>query len=376
MQTKTHTQTWMYLVGNSAIKRLLLKGDHTMFQRILVPLDGSSRSERAIAVAARLARASGGAIILVRVVNKSNAFWLGKGQATILAERVIQDDVFSADQYLTVIAASPELQDVPTETLVHVGSTIPAILDAANTSKADLILLCSHGYTGLTRRIMGSVAQKLAREAPIPVLVLRDDGSVPGELLSGTTRPLRALVPLDGSAQAKSALEPAAYVIAALAGNTQGALHLMRIVQPVNTTIEEGGMLTASEKARKYLSMTAGHIREGYVAPAVARFNLAVTWSVAVDSYVAETLINAAETVATPEWGEMLGDIDIIALASRGHNGFQRWVMGSVTEHILLDTKLPLLVVPPDWQHKIAGNGQDEGEGISEMHLPEAVSIS
>ena len=121
--------------------------------------------------------------------------------------------------------------------------------------------------------------------------------------------------------------------------------------------------------------MTAGHIREGYVTPAIAKFNLAVTWSVAVDTYVAETLINPSEPVATPEWGEMVGDIDVIALASRGHNGFQRWVMGSVTERILLDTKLPLLVVPPDWQHRTVENVQDEEERIIELLLAEAVSI-
>lgn len=346
-----------------------------MFQRILVPLDGSSRAERAVPVAARLARASGGTVILVRVVSKSNPLWPGRGQSTVQAQRAVQDDVFSANQYLSGISASPDLQDVHTELVALVGSTIPAILDVADISGADLIMLCSHGYTGLTRRIMGSVAQKLAREATVPVLVLREDGPVPGEMLPGTTRPLRALVPLDGSAQAKSALEPAAYVIAALTGPTPGALHLMRVVQPVTATLEEGGMLTASEKARRYLSMTADHLREGYVAPAIAKLNLAVTWSVAVDTYVAETLIRSAEPVAAPAWGEMVGDIDVIALATRGRDGLQRWVMGSVTERILLDTKLPLLVVPPEWQHKIAGNEQEKERGITELHLPEAVSI-
>ena len=346
-----------------------------MFQRILVPLDGSSRAERAIPVAARLAHASSGSVILVRVVSKSNPLWPGRGQATILAQRVIQEDVFSADQYLSDIAASPDLQDVSIETVVHVGSTIPAILAVADTSEADLIMLCSHGYTGMTRRIMGSVAQKLARETPVPVLVLREDGPVPGELPPGTTRPLRALVPLDGTAQAKTALEPAAYVIAALAGTAQGALHLMRVVQPVSASIEEGGMLTASDKARRYLSVTADHLREGYVAPAITKLNLAVTWSVAIDTYVAGTLVKAAEFVAVPEWGEMVGDIDVIALATHGRDGLQRWVTGSVTERILLGTKLPLLIVPTQWQRKTVEHEQEEGRRITELFLPTAVSI-
>jgi nucleotide-binding universal stress UspA family protein len=346
-----------------------------MFQRILVPLDGSSRAERAIPVAARLAHASRGTVILVRVVSKSNPLWPGRGQATTLMQRVVQEDVFSAGQYLKDIAASPELQDVPIKTVVHVGSTIPVILDVADASEGDLIILCSHGYTSMTRRIMGSVAQKLVREAPVPVLVLREDGPVPCELPPGTTRSLRALVPLDGSAHAKAALEPAAYLIAALADPAPGTLHLVRVVQPVTANIQAGGMLTESEKVRRYLSATAEHIYEGYVAPAVAKLNLAVTWSVAVDTYVAETLVKMAEHGAAPEWGEIVGDIDVIALATHGRDSLQRWVMGSTTERILLGTKLPLLVVPPQWQHKTVENEQEEGRGITELLRPSAVSI-
>ena len=181
----------------------------------------------------------------------------------------------------------------------------------------------------------------------------------------------RILVPLDGSSRAERAIP----VAARLARASAGTVILVRVVQTMTAPIEEGGMLTASEKGRRYLSMTADHLREGFVAPAIAKLNLAITWSVAVDMYVAETLIRAAEPVAAPEWGEMVGDIDVIALATHGRDGLQRWVMGSVTERILLDTKLPLLVVPPEWQHKTAGNEQQKERGITELHLPEAVSI-
>ena len=133
------------------------------------------------------------------------------------------------------------------------------------------------------------------------------------------------------------------------------ALHSINYYVKHSITVETG-LKRLPLFARTCATGWLGTSEIGYVAPAIEKFNLAVTWSVAVDTYVAETLINEAETVTTPEWGEMLGDIDVIALASRGHNGgFQRWVMGSVTE---LDTKLPLLVVPPDWQSKAAENEQ------------------
>ena len=129
-------------------------------------------------------------------------------------------------------------------------------------------------------------------------------------------------------------------------------------------------MLTASAKARHYLRATAEHIREGFVAPAVSKLNLDVTWSVAVDTYVAETLIRTAENAEASEGGdEVLGDCDLIALATHGRYGLQRWVRGSVTEQVLRDTKLPLLVVPSAVQRMPARKEQTEEEdmGIREQ---------
>lgn len=333
-----------------------------MFRRILIPLDGSTRAERAIPVAARLARASGGSVILVRVVSKLSSLWPSVTERTTLAQQVVAADITEAERYLASIAASSELEGIPTESVIRFGPTVSTLLVVADASQADLIVLCSHGYTSVMHRIMGSVAQKLAREAPVPVLVLREDGPVPGEAHPGAKRPLRVLVPLDGSAHAKAALEPAAYLLAALAGPASGILHLVRVVQPVTTDIEEGGMLTASAKARRYLSATAEHIREGYVAPVVARLNLDVTWSVAVDTYVAETLVRTAENAEASEEDEMLSDCNLIALATHGRDGLQRWVMGSVTERVLRDTKLPLLIVPPREQHVPARSEQTKEE--------------
>ncbi len=340
-----------------------------MFQRILVPLDGSLRAERAIPVAARLARASGGSIILMRVMSKSSSLWPSVMLRTSLAQRNVDNELAEVEQYLSAIATSPDLEGIPTELEARFGPTVSSILVVADATQSDMIVLCSHGYTGITRRIMGSVAEKLAQEAEVPVFVLRDEGPVPGEPLPNSTRPLRVLVPLDGSAQAKYALEPAAFLISALANPAPAILHLLRVVQPVNASIEEGGMLTATEKAKRYLRATADHIREGFVAPAVAKLGLVVTWSVAVDTYVAESLIRAAENAEIVEEPEGLSGSDVIALATNRRDGLQRLVIGSVTERILLSTKLPLLIVPLLSQHiPIQSEQTEEGDmGIKEQ---------
>jgi nucleotide-binding universal stress UspA family protein len=144
----------------------------------------------------------------------------------------------------------------------------------------------------------------------------------------------------------------------------------------VTTNIEEGGTLAASAKARRYLSATAEHIREGFVAPAVAKLNLDVTWSVAVDTYVAESLISTAGNAEASKGTEVLGDCDVIALATHGRYGLERWVMGRVTEQVLRDTKLPLLVVPPPVQRMPVRNEQTEEEdmGIRERGTPAVFS--
>src|SRR5262245_52064083 len=114
-----------------------------MFQRILVPLDGSSRAERAIPVAARIARACGGAIILVRAVSTATEFWPPTEPA--LAQAVMDEGLTEAKQYLAVVRTGKELSAVPTEMIALRGSAAMSILAVAHSSRADLIVLCSHG---------------------------------------------------------------------------------------------------------------------------------------------------------------------------------------------------------------------------------------
>ena len=82
-------------------------------------------------------------------------------------------DLAEAERYLGGVTTSPELEGVPTESVVRFGPTVSTILAVAAASQADLIAMCSHGYTGFKRRIMGSVAERVVRLAPCPVLTVR-----------------------------------------------------------------------------------------------------------------------------------------------------------------------------------------------------------
>src|SRR6266516_3491997 len=167
-----------------------------MFKRILVPLDGSTRAERALPIAARIARAADGSVILVQVATLPATY------STYLASsaytEAIETELKNAEDYLNALANSKLLAGIETETKALFGAVAQTILSVACSYSADLIVMSSQGKTGLKRWVLGSVAQKIARHSPLPVLVLHESGPLPvGSHRDG--RPFRALVPLDGS---------------------------------------------------------------------------------------------------------------------------------------------------------------------------------
>jgi nucleotide-binding universal stress UspA family protein len=321
----------------------------SMFKRILVPLDGSPRAECAIPVAARLARASGGSITFLRVVSTTiNAAWFAM-ESPLLMQETFEVYRAKATDYLTAIAQSPDLTRVEISLEVLAGGPAQAILSAVDSNKVDLIIICSHGDTGLKRWVLGSVAQKVARYSPVPVLVLREGGSLPADSSKRDVHPLQVLVPLDGSSLAEMALTPAGQLSAALSAPAHGALHLVRVLHlPSMYEYGQEDSLAEAKKqsmlqAHAYLGAVEQHLREG----SLAGLKLQVTSSVVVDTDVASTLIGVAEVSEDMEDIEGFKACDAIAMATHGRSGPKRWMMGSVTERILGTTKLPLLIVRP-----------------------------
>ena len=145
-----------------------------MFERILVPLDGSPRAEQAIPVATQIARASGGSVILLQVVSPPIDYGGGLTQTPLMTEQVIETELAMSSGYLDRVTKARELAEIETTTEVMFGLPAQDILAIAESRSVDLIVMCSHGRTGFTRWVLGSVAQKIAHHCPVPLLVLRE----------------------------------------------------------------------------------------------------------------------------------------------------------------------------------------------------------
>ncbi len=201
-----------------------------MFSRIFVPLDGSERAAQALPVAAKVARAEGATLILAQVLSAAAEFlpYVMAG----LEPSMLGADEEGATNYLSSLMTLPETRGLSAEIEVHAGRAPSMLLDLARSKHADLIVLTSHGHTGLTNWALGSVSQKIVRHAEVPVLLLPGDGPLPVTASPQLERPLRALVALDGSPAAEEALGPALQLAVALAAPGPAALHLERVARP------------------------------------------------------------------------------------------------------------------------------------------------
>jgi nucleotide-binding universal stress UspA family protein len=138
-------------------------------ETILVPLDGSTLAEGALPRAAELAGEGNARLLLVRATH--TAVFTG-GDLVDAQVRVIAE----AEAYLAVVATRMRaLGAKDVRTSVWYGDAAPAIIDAAAFNHVDLIVMMSHGRSGLGRLVLGSVAESVLRGTTTPILLLRDN---------------------------------------------------------------------------------------------------------------------------------------------------------------------------------------------------------
>ena len=289
-----------------------------MFERILAPLDGSPEAAHAVPLVARLARLLGGSVIILQALDTVTE--VTKYVGAPLSAYTITSDTEGARAYLDGVATIIADEGVSVETETRTGNVGETIVEVAREKNADSIILTSHGRTGILERLLGGIAEHVSRDATVPVLLLRagEEHTLIGA--DGDGRSVRALLPLDGSAAAESALVPALFLVAALSTPEPGTLHLVRVVA-------HGQDVSAAES---YLSALAERMQ----AATPEGLKLEVTWSTSSAESVEDELIALAD------------GYDLVALTKPEATG--RRALGDTIEKLLGNVKLPMLIVPPD----------------------------
>ena len=153
-----------------------------MYSQVLVPLDGSEVSERALPHAQNLAAAFGARVHLLQVISLSHEYEVyhgaGEGGLTAtgysieMAEQITAARQTRAEEYLKATAARLEANGIHVQTSVRQGSTLDHITNFVAENGIDLIVMSTHGRSGLQRFFIGSVTDRVIRFSHVPVLAI------------------------------------------------------------------------------------------------------------------------------------------------------------------------------------------------------------
>ena len=292
-----------------------------MFNPIVIPLDGSELAERALAPARALAQYGLGELRLVRVATpRQRLVPDGAGFGALFPDQSLIEARAESTDYLADLQAASVPETPSLHTDVRDGDVAGEIVDSARHAQAQLIVMSSHGYSGIRRWLLGSVAEKVLYAAPCPVWIVR-----------ASNPPEHILITLDGSLLAEEVLLPALSVARCFGSKVT----LLRVVSEIDgpdiqalDTYERGlGRRFVDQiyqEATAYLSLLA----EAHTAG-----DLQITTAVR-SGPAAENILEYADG----------HDSDLVAMTTHGLTGLRRWIYGSVTHKVLDQLPVSMLV--------------------------------
>ena len=293
-----------------------------MLRSIIVPLDGSPLAERALPFAAHLCRLTGGQLALVRAVGSLSVAVVTNASAARIALARQAVELRTAEAEMAAVAENLRTDRLTVSTRVEVRDPVDLVLDVARLDAADLIVMSTHGRSGIGRYLYGSIADALLRWAEIPLLLVPPGCEQPW----ATDRRLRLLVPLDGSTLAEEALGPATRLADVLGGD----LLLLQVTRPMDASsplVVRSDPEVGVAEAVTYLNALAATLR----TPSLGAASRAVVGQP----------ISIIPRIAQEEGA------DLIVMATHGRGGLARMVLGSVATGVLQRATVPLLLMRP-----------------------------
>ena len=297
-----------------------------MYEKILLPLDGSPLSESALPYARFLATALQVPVELLHAIDPDIIAVHGHPRY-VDDEKPLEEGLKDRSlRYLTKVESLfPEPARVSCS--VELARAEELILAKAHTEPGTLIVMATHGHSGMKRWLLGSIAEKVLHGVTNHLLLIRatEEGTTREEVSLQTV-----IVPLDGSPLAETAI-PYAVELASKLGLD---LTLVRAFsRPASMATaedreerEQAGGDPIGKEAQDYLDETA----ERLYAQGVKKISTA-----AVDGPAAETIITLAREKPN----------SLVVMCTHGKSGIRRWILGSVTERVTRHANEPVLVI-------------------------------
>jgi nucleotide-binding universal stress UspA family protein len=295
-----------------------------MFERILLPLDGSEVAEITLPYAEELAGKLGSELVLYHIRGHDHAHQEHMHQTYL--------DRLAESMRHHISKNQPMGEEVKVTTKVEAGEPTENICNFVDKNKMDLIIMTAVSNSGIrVGKMIGSVADHVCRTVPIPVLLVRPNTN---QQVTGKERLIsRLLIPLDGSELSKLALP----VGEELATNLKASVTLFQMANQIrlyDTGYESSSafvnytQFNEEEKARVEVEMSA-------LDKELKEKNLQVTYVVTSGFDAASDIIETSKKVSA----------DLIVMSTHGRSGITRWVLGNVAEKVLRHGEIPLLLV-------------------------------
>ncbi|MFN3392913.1 MAG: universal stress protein [Meiothermus ruber] len=305
-----------------------------MYQRILLPIDGSPPSEHAAAVGLALAKRLGASVVLVHVIEPQRYRELRDVQEALERARTVGRallEQWERKASRAQVACTTQLTSTEPESRPGVAE---ALVDAGVAHGCDLVVMGTHGRTGLPRVLLGSVAERMARLAPVPLLLVRGDDTKP-------TLFKRILVAIDGSSYSDLALQHAD----ALAGALKARLSVVYVVPDLTQLYVSAGrawMFTDQAQLQAQLAQEQARLREQ------GEFILREAIQRCVHCKRAHAVLREAGRHLI---GERIREVaeeekaELIVMGTHGRTGLRKFLLGSVAEDVAQQARQPILLV-------------------------------
>jgi nucleotide-binding universal stress UspA family protein len=307
-----------------------------MYQRILVPLDGSHLAEQVLAWVEILAKGFQARVELLRI-HEPIPPETGDILQGIYPYEIVLELREQAQEYLEGIAAPLRQNGLSVSSIVHEGSPALCIISEAEKEPNTLIAMTTHGWTGVNRWLLGSVTDKVLHAATTPLLMVRAfDQENPPEAVKFQT----IIVPLDGSSLAEQILPHAVSLSKALklkvllvrVTPSRGEYYRYLEYYPLDSSSHiYSGMyeeFSREEDARamQYLHQVKERLNRQGVSSVEERL---------LKGYAADAIVDLARE--TP--------YSLVAMTTHGRSGVGRWLLGSVADRLVCQSRDLVLVV-------------------------------